>query len=60
MNVINKVSRIDGIEDYILLSKESVDRLVNDSKRLDDKSIKLITQLSKWIYDNDMIEYEDE
>jgi hypothetical protein len=59
MNVINKVSRIDGIEDYVLLSKESIDRLVNDSKRLDDKSIKLITQLSKWIYDNDMIEYED-
>ena len=60
MNVINKVSRIDGIEDYVLLSKESVDRLVNDSKRLDDKSIKLILGLSKWIYDNDMIEYEDE
>jgi hypothetical protein len=59
MNVINKVSKIDGIEDYVLLSKESIDRLVNDSKRLDDKSIKLITQLSKWIYDNDMIEYED-
>ena len=59
MNLINKVSKIDGIEYYVLLSKESVDRLVNDSKRLDDKSIKLITQLSKWIYDNDMIEYED-
>jgi hypothetical protein len=59
MNIINKVSRIDGIEDYVLLSKESIDRLVNDSKRLDDKSIKLIVQMSKWIYDNDMIEYED-
>jgi hypothetical protein len=50
---------MDGIEDYILLSKESIDRLVNDSKRLDDKSQKLIVQMSKWMYDNDMIEYED-
>ena len=59
MNIINKISSMDGIDDYILLSKESIDRLVNDSKRLDDKSQKLIIQLSKWIYENDMIEYED-
>lgn len=59
MNIINKISSMDGIDDYILLSKESIDRLVNDSKRLDDKSQKLIVQLSKWIYENDMIEYED-
>ena len=56
MNIINKVSKMDGIEDYVLLSKESIDRLVDSSKRLDDKSQKLIIQLSKWIYDNDMIE----
>lgn len=59
MNIINKISSMDGIDDYILLSKESIDRLVNDSKRLDDKSQKLILQMSKWMYDNDMIEYED-
>ena len=59
MNIINKISSMDGIDDYVLLSKESIDRLVNDSKRLDDKSQKLIIQLSKWIYENDMIEYED-
>jgi hypothetical protein len=59
MNIINKVSRLDGIEDYVLLSKESIDRLVESSKRLDDKSQKLLIQLSKWIYENDMIEYED-
>lgn len=59
MNIINKISSMDGIDDYVLLSKESIDRLVNDSKRLDDKSQKLIVQMSKWIYDNDMIEYED-
>ncbi len=59
MNIINKVSRLDGIEDYVLLSKESIDRLVESSKRLDDKSQKLLIQLSKWIYEYDMIEYED-
>lgn len=56
MNIINKVSKLDGIEDYVLLSRESIDRLVENSKRLDDKSQKLIIQLSKWIYENDMIE----
>ena len=47
---------MDGIDEYILLSKESIERLVQQSKRLDDKSQKLIIQLSKWIYENDMIE----
>ena len=56
MNIINKVSKMDGIDEYILLSKESIERLVEQSKRLDDKSQKLIIQLSKWIYENDMIE----
>ena len=56
MNIVNKVSNMDGIDEYILLSKESIERLVEQSKRLDDKSQKLIIQLSKWIYENDMIE----
>lgn len=56
MNLINKVSNMDGIEDYVLLSRESIERLVEGSKRLDDKSQKLILQLEKWIYENDMIE----
>ena len=56
MNIINKVSKMDGIDEYVLLSKESIERLVEQSKRLDDKSQKLIIQLSKWIYENDMIE----
>ena len=56
MNVINKVSKMDGIDEYVLLSKESIERLVEGSKRLDDKSQKLILQLEKWIYENDMIE----
>lgn len=56
MNIINKVSNMDGIDEYVLLSKESIERLVEQSKRLDDKSQKLILQLEKWIYENDMIE----
>ena len=56
MNIINKVSKMDGIDEYILLSKESIERLVEQSKRLYDKSQKLILQLEKWIYENDMIE----
>lgn len=56
MNLINKVSKMDGIEDYVLLSRESIERLVEGSKRLDDKSQKIILQLEKWIYENDMIE----
>ena len=56
MNIVNKVSNMDGIDEYVLLSRESIERLVEGSKRLDDKSQKLILQLEKWIYENDMIE----
>jgi len=51
---------MDGIDEYILLSKESIDRLVEQSKRLDDKSIKLILEMSKWMYNNNLIEGEYE
>ncbi len=60
MNIINRVSNMDGIYEYILLSKESVERLVNQSKRLDDKSQKLILELSKWMHKNNLIESEYE
>ena len=60
MNIINKVSNMDGIDEYVLLSKESIERLVNQSKRLDDKSVKLILELSKWIHKNNLIESEYE
>jgi hypothetical protein len=51
---------MDGIDEYILLSKESIDRLVEQSRRLDDKSQKLILEMSKWMYKNNLIESEDE
>jgi hypothetical protein len=51
---------MDGIDEYILLSKESIDRLVEQSRRLDDKSVKLILEMSKWMYKNNLIESEDE
>ena len=60
MNIVNRVSDMDGIDEYILLSKESVERLVNQSKRLDDKSQKLILELSKWMHKNNLIESEYE
>lgn len=60
MNIVNKVSNMDGIDEYILLSKESIERLVEQSKRLDDKSVKLILEMSKWMYKNNLIEDEDE
>lgn len=60
MNIVNKVSNMDGIDEYILLSKESIDRLVEQSRRLDDKSVKLILEMSKWMYKNNLIESEDE
>jgi hypothetical protein len=60
MNIVNKVSNMDGIDEYILLSKESIDRLVEQSRRLDDKSVKLILEMSKWMYKNNLIEDEDE
>jgi hypothetical protein len=60
MNIINRVSNMDGIDEYILLSKESIDRLVEQSRRLDDKSVKLILEMSKWMHKNNLIESEDE
>ena len=60
MNIVNRVSNIDGIDEYILLSKESIERLVEQSKRLDDKSQKLIIDMSKWMYKNNLIESEYE
>jgi hypothetical protein len=60
MNIVNKVSNMDGIDEYILLSKESIERLVEQSKRLDDKSQKLIIDMSKWMYKNNLIESEYE
>ena len=51
---------MDGIDEYILLSKESIERLVQQSRRLDDKSVKLILEMSKWIHKNNLIESEDE
>lgn len=60
MNIVNRVSNMDGIDEYILLSKESIDRLVEQSRRLDDKSVKLILEMSKWMYKNNLIESEDE
>ena len=60
MNIINKVSNMDGIDEYVLLSKESIERLVEQSKRLDDKSVKLILELSKWMHKNNLIESEYE
>ena len=60
MNIINRVSNMDGIDECILLSKESIERLVEQSRRLDDKSVKLILELSKWIHKNNLIESEYE
>ena len=60
MNIINRVSNMDGIDEYILLSKESIERLVQQSRRLDDKSVKLILEMSKWMHKNNLIESEYE
>ena len=61
MNIIQKCSKDEFSDEYVLLSKESVQRLVDKSARTnDDKTQKIIIQLSKWIYENNLIEYEDE
>jgi hypothetical protein len=60
MNIVNRVSNMDGIDEYILLSKESIERLVEQSRRLDDKSQKLIIEMSKWMHKNNLIESEYE
>ena len=61
MNIIQKCSNDEFADEYVLLSKESVQRLVDKSARTnDDKTQKIIIQLSKWIYENNLIENEDE
>jgi hypothetical protein len=61
MNIIQKCSEDEFAEEYVLLSKESIQRLVDKSARTnDDKTQKIIIQLSKWIYENNLIEDEDE
>ena len=61
MNIIQKCSDDEFADEYVLLSKESVQRLVDKSARTnDDKTQKIIIQLSKWIYENNLIEDEDE
>ena len=60
MNIIQKCSNDEFADEYVLLSKESVQRLVDKSARTnDDKTQKIIIQLSKWIYENNLIEAED-
>ena len=59
MNIIQKCSEDEFADEYVLLSKESVQRLVDKSARTnDDKTQKIIIQLSKWIYENNLIEDE--
>ena len=61
MNIIQKCSEDEFADEYVLLSKESVQRLVDKSARTnDDKTQKIIIQLSKWIYENNLIENDDE
>jgi hypothetical protein len=61
MNIIQKCSEDEFADEYVLLSKESIQRLVDKSARTnDDKTQKIIIQLSKWIYENNLIEDEDE
>jgi hypothetical protein len=61
MNIIQKCSEDEFADEYVLLSKESIQRLVDKSARTnDDKTQKIIIQLSKWIYENNLIEGEDE
>ena len=60
MNIIQKCSEDEFADEYVLLSKESVQRLVDKSARTnDDKTQKIIIQLSKWIYENNLIEDEE-
>ena len=60
MNIVQKCSNDTFADEYILLSKESVQRLVDKSARTnDDKTQKIIIQLSKWIYENNLIEDDE-
>ena len=61
MNIIQKCSEDNFADEYVLLSKESIQRLVDKSARTnDDRTQKIIIQLSKWMYENNLIEDEDE
>ena len=61
MNIIQKCSEDASANEYVLLSKESIQRLVDRSRKLedDDAHIRIIVELSKWIYKNNLIEDED-
>ena len=57
MNIIEKCSEDEFADEYVLLSRESIQRLVEKSALTnDDKTQKIIIQLSKWIYENNLIE----
>ena len=57
MNIVQKCSEDDFADEYILLSRESIQRLVDKSARTnDDKTQKIIIQLSKWMLENNLIE----
>ena len=57
MNIIQKCSEDDFADEYVLLSRESIQRLVDKSARTnDDKTQKIIIQLSKWMLENNLIE----
>jgi hypothetical protein len=57
MNIIQKCSEDNFADEYVLLSKESIQRLVDKSARTnDDRTQKIIIQLSKWMLDNNLIE----
>lgn len=60
MNIIQKCSEDEFADEYILLSKESVDRLVNRSElKNDELSQKIIIKFGKWIYANNLIEEDN-
>ena len=57
MNIVQKCSEDDFADEYVLLSRESIQRLVDKSERTnDDKTQKIIIQLSKWMLENNLIE----
>jgi hypothetical protein len=61
MNIIQKCSEDDFSDEYVLLSRESIERLVEKSFRTnDDKAQKIVIQMSKWMYENNLIEYDND
>lgn len=60
MNIIQKCSEDAFADEYILLSKESVDRLIKRSElKHDEASQKILIQFGKWIYANNLIEEDN-